>query len=56
MLVWNEVHESMAKVMGDWNRVWRLTLIENCHTAWQVLYGDVVKLDSGEKIGMTRSG
>ena len=47
-LVWYEVHEGMEsalereKQLKDWNRKWKLELIESTNPSWQDLYQAVV--------------
>jgi putative endonuclease len=47
-LVWYELHESMAsaiereKRLKEWNRKWKLELIESNNPNWQDLYHTIV--------------
>ena len=47
-LVWYELHESMLsaiareKALKNWNRKWKLKLIETFNPDWQDLYEDLV--------------
>jgi len=47
-LVWYELHESMEsaiqreKRLKEWNRVWKLELIERMNPDWQDLYHTIV--------------
>lgn len=44
MLVWYEVHETMRSAVGreralkEWDRVWKLRLIEESNPKWEDLY------------------
>ena len=52
-LVWYEFHENMEsailreKRLKDWNRSWKLSLIENTNPDWYDLYDSIFFLDSG---------
>jgi putative endonuclease len=47
-LVWHELHESMEsaitreKRLKNWNRKWKLELIENSNPNWQDMYHTIV--------------
>ena len=47
-LVWFEPHESMEsaiareKAIKEWNRVWKLELIEKGNPTWRDLYDEIV--------------
>ena len=47
-LVWYELHETMEsaikreKALKNWQRVWKLELIENSNPSWQDLYETIV--------------
>jgi putative endonuclease len=47
-LVWFEPHGSMytaitrEKQIKDWQRVWKLELIESSNPGWRDLYGDIL--------------
>ena len=47
-LVWFEAHESMEsaiareKAIKEWNRVWKLELIEKVNPTWRDLYDEIV--------------
>lgn len=53
LLVWYELHETMEsaiiceKQMKEWQRKWKLELIEKMNPMWCDLYGSVLGLDSG---------
>ena len=46
-LVWYERHETMAsaiareRALKEWNRAWKLALIEQGNPAWRDLYEDI---------------
>jgi putative endonuclease len=48
LLVWFEVHQSMAsalsreKAIKEWNRQWKLKLIETANPEWKDLYNDLL--------------
>ena len=48
LLVWYEIHENMEsaivreKRLKDWNRPWKLRLIEKNNPTWQDLYPEIV--------------
>ncbi len=48
LLVWYELHENMEsaitreKRLKDWNRPWKLVLIEKDNPTWRDLYPDIV--------------
>jgi putative endonuclease len=48
MLVWYELHETMEsaiareKAIKEWQRVWKLELIERINPSWRDLYGDLI--------------
>jgi putative endonuclease len=47
-LVWYEVHETMEsaiareKAIKEWQRAWKLKLIETANPAWRDLYEEIV--------------
>ena len=47
-LVWFEAHESMEsaiareKAIKEWNRVWKLELIEKVNPTWRDFYDEIV--------------
>jgi len=47
-LVWYEVHENMEsaisreKAIKEWQRTWKLRLIEQLNPMWRDLYGDLL--------------
>ena len=47
-LVWYEVHETMEsaiareKAIKEWQRAWKLKLIEHVNPTWRDLYGDLI--------------
>ena len=47
-LVWYEVHDTMEsaiareKAVKEWNRAWKLELIEKTNPQWRDLYEDIV--------------
>ena len=47
-LVWYEMHETMAsaisreKAIKNWERAWKIKVIEQMNPGWMDLYGDVV--------------
>ena len=51
-LVWYELHETMEtaitreKTMKNWNRDWKLALIEEVNPQWRDLYASTLGLDS----------
>ena len=48
VLVWYEIHENMEsaitreKRIKDWNRPWKLELIEKENPTWRDLYPDII--------------
>lgn len=48
MLVWYELHETMEsaiareKAVKEWNRAWKLRLIEGDNPNWRDLYSDLI--------------
>jgi putative endonuclease len=48
MLVWYEVHETMAsaisreKAIKNWRRIWKIKIIEAMNPNWYDLYNDLL--------------
>lgn len=48
MLVWFEVHETMAsallreKRLKEWKRMWKIELVETTNQDWRDLYSDIL--------------
>jgi len=47
-LVWYEAHETMEsattreKALKNWNRAWKIELIEKTNPAWKDLYDEII--------------